>query len=258
MTIPDLPLKLCVIVPVYDHEHAVGAVIHGLCATHLPCIVVDDGSGPECARVLDELDALFPDVTLVRRARNGGKGAAVSDGLRAAVAAGYTHALQVDADGQHDLADIPQFIAAAAAHPDSVICGRPRFDASMPRIRYYLRYLTHILVWLNTLSFDIHDSMCGFRLYPLADILVLLDSQRMGSRMDFDIEVLVRLHWRGVNLRWINTRVRYPADGTSHFRMILDNTLITGLHTRLFFGMLVRLPSIAARRLAMNSRAFHA
>jgi polyprenyl-phospho-N-acetylgalactosaminyl synthase len=258
MTIVELPLKLCAIVPVYDHEHAVGAVIYGLCAAHLPCIVVDDGSGPECARVLDELAASLPDVTLVRRAGNGGKGAAVSDGLRAAMAAGYSHALQVDADGQHDLADIPKFIAAAATHPDNVICGRPRFDASVPRLRYYLRYLTHFFVWLNTLSFDIHDSMCGFRLYPLAGMMALLDSQSMGSRMDFDIEVLVRLHWRGVNLRWINTRVLYPADGISHFRMILDNTLITRLHTRLFFGMLVRLPSIAARRLAVNSRASHA
>src|SRR5580692_8071601 len=98
MTIVELPLKLCAIVPVYDHEHAIGAVIYGLCAAHLPCIVVDDGSGPECARVLDELAASLPDVTLLRRARNGGKGAAVSDGLRAAMAAGYSHALQVDAD----------------------------------------------------------------------------------------------------------------------------------------------------------------
>jgi glycosyltransferase involved in cell wall biosynthesis len=258
MTIVEVPLKLCAIVPVYDHEHAVGAVIEGLCAAHLPCIMIDDGSGPQCARVLDELAASLPGVTLLRRAENGGKGAAVSDGIRAAMAAGYTHALQIDADGQHDLEDIPRFIAAAAGHPDSVICGRPCFDASMPRLRYYLRYLTHAFVWLNTLSFDIQDSMCGFRLYPLAGMIKLLDSQRMGSRMDFDIEVLVRLHWRGVRLRWINTRVQYPADGISHFRMILDNTLITGLHTRLFFGMLLRLPSIAVRRIAVNNRASHA
>jgi polyprenyl-phospho-N-acetylgalactosaminyl synthase len=258
MTSPEVSQKLCAIVPVYDHAHAVGAVIQGLCALHLPCFVIDDGSGAPCAKVLDDLAASLPGVTLVRRASNGGKGAAVSDGLRAAMVAGYTHALQVDADGQHDLADIPQFLATALAHPDNVICGRPRFDATMPRMRYYLRYLTHFFVWVNTLSLDIHDSMCGFRLYPIAGMIALLDAERMGSRMDFDIEVLVRLHWRGVAMRWIPTRVQYPADGISHFRMIIDNALITRLHIRLFFGMLLRLPAIAARRLAPKHRTSHA
>jgi glycosyltransferase involved in cell wall biosynthesis len=258
MTSPEVSQKLCAIVPVYDHAHAVGAVIQGLCALHLPCFVIDDGSGAPCAKVLDDLAASLPGVTLVRRASNGGKGAAVSDGLRAAMSAGYSHALQVDADGQHDLADIPQFTAAAAADPDYVICGHPRFDGSMPRMRYYLRYLTHCFVWLNTLSLDIHDSMCGFRLYPIARVVALLDVEHMGSRMDFDIEVLVRLHWRGVAMRWIPTRVQYPADGISHFRMILDNALITRLHTRLFFGMLLRIFPIAVRRIAPKPRATHA
>ena len=258
MTISERPLKLCAIVPVFDHEEAAGGVIHGLRAAHLPCIVIDDGSGAGCARVLDELAKTLPGVVLVRRSRNGGKGAAVSEGLRAALGAGYSHALQVDADGQHNLADIPQFIAEAAAHPDDVICGRPRFDASMPRTRYYMRYLTHFFVWLNTLSLDIHDSMCGFRLYPLAGMIELLDAECLGLRMDFDIEVLVRLHWRGVHMRWIPTRVQYPSDGISHFRLLLDNALITRLHIRLFFGMLLRLPSIAVRRLAPKQRASHA
>ena len=258
MATGELALKVCAIVPVYDHEHAVGAVIRGLCAAQLPCVVIDDGSGAACARVLDALAASVPGVTLVRRARNGGKGAAVADGMRAAIAAGYTHALQVDGDGQHDLADIPQFIGAAVAHPEMLICGRPYFDASIPRTRFYLRYLTHCLVWLNTLSFYIHDSMCGFRLYPLATMLALLDSERIGARMDFDIEVLVRLHWRGIAMHWISTRVGYPADGISHFRMVRDNARITRLHTRLFFGMLLRLPSIGARRLAPKPRASHA
>ncbi len=258
MTMGERPLKVCAIVPVFDHQEAVGAVIHGLCAAHLPCIVIDDGSGAGCARVLDELARTLPGVMLLRRTRNGGKGAAVSDGLRAAWGAGFTHALQVDADGQHELADIPLFLAKAAAHPGEVICGRPRFDASMPRTRYYLRYLTHFFVWLNTLSLDIHDSMCGFRLYPLVGMIELLDTERMGLRMDFDIEVLVRLHWRGVPMRWIPTRVQYPTDGISHFRLLLDNALITRLHARLFFGMLLRLPSIVLRRLAPKPRATHA
>jgi polyprenyl-phospho-N-acetylgalactosaminyl synthase len=258
MTVHEQTMNPCAIVPVFDHEQAVSAVIDGIRAAGLPCFVVDDGSGAGCARVLDAIAASSPGVTLLRRARNGGKGAAVSDGLRAALAAGYTHALQVDADGQHDLADIPRFVAAATEHPDCMICGRPSFDASMPRMRFYLRYLTHVLVWLNTLSLDIPDSMCGFRIYPLARMVALVDSQAVGTRMDFDIEVLVRLHWSGFGMCWIPTRVRYPADGVSHFRLILDNMLITRLHARLFLGMLVRLPSIAARRLGLHGRASHA
>jgi hypothetical protein len=100
--------------------------------------------------------------------------------------------------------------------------------------------------------------MCGFRVYPVATLVALLDAEPVGARMDFDIEVLVRLHWRGTGMRWVATRVRYPADGVSHFRLVLDNALITRLHARLFLGMLVRLPSILARRLAPRARTSHA
>ena len=254
--------RACAVVPVYDHEHAIGAVVEGLGAAGLPCILVDDGSGGPCARELDRIAAASrgatPGVTLVRRAVNGGKGAAVSDGLRAALAAGFTHALQVDADGQHALADVPRFLAAGAAHPGALVCGQPAFDDSMPRTRFYFRYLTHVLVWINTLSLDVRDSMCGFRLYPLPPVLAMLDAEHPGSRMDFDIEVLVRLHWRGLPMQWIATRVTYPEDGVSHFRLLLDNALITRLHARLFLGMLWRAPKLLARRLRRPAGAVHA
>ena len=251
-------LRLCAVIPVYDHERAVGAVVEGLVAQGLDCLLVDDGSGPACAGVLDVLAARLPGVTVCRRARNGGKGAAVPTGLRAALAAGCTHALQVDADGQHALGDVPEFVRAMHADPDAVICGEPVFDASIPRVRYYLRYLTHVFVWLNTLSFDVRDSMCGFRVYPLVPTLAMIDAERPGSRMDFDIEVLVRLHWRGLVLRWVRTTVTYPADGVSHFRLFLDNGLITRLHTRLFFGMLWRLPRLLARKRHAGERLSNA
>jgi glycosyltransferase involved in cell wall biosynthesis len=245
---PASGFRPCAIVPVYNHEHAVRAVIDGLCASGLPCIVVDDGSEAGCARVLDDLVAARPGLTLLRRAVNGGKGAAVADGLRAALAAGYTHGLQVDADGQHAIADVARFLAAGAAQPRALVCGQPVFDASMPRSRYLFRYLTHALVWLNTLSLQVRDSMCGFRLYPLALVVPMLDEERPGQRMDFDIEVMVRLHWRGLPMVWLATRVTYPADGVSHFRLVLDNVLISRVHAKLFAGMLWRAPRILARR----------
>lgn len=238
----------CVVIPVFDHEHAIGAVVDNIRQQGYPILLVDDGCSEACARELERL-ATLSDVTLLRHERNRGKGAAVRTGLRAARELGYTHAVQIDADGQHVLTDIRRFVDEARAFPDSVICGAPVFDASIPKSRYYGRYLTHAMVWLETLSFDIVDSMCGFRLYPLAPTLALLESCRIGERMDFDTDVLVRLYWRDVPLRWIRTRVAYPLDGVSHFRMVLDNLLMTGLHVRLVLGMLVRLPMLLWRRI---------
>lgn len=241
--------KVCAVVPVYNHERAIASTTASLRAQGLTVLLVDDGSGPECAAELRRLAAADADVHLLRLPENRGKGGAVTAGLKAAADAGFSHALQIDADGQHDPTDVPRFIAAAVVEPDALICGLPVFDASMPRHRLYLRYLTHAMVWINTLSFDIPDSMCGLRVYPLSIVLTAIGADPPGSRMDFDVEVLVRLHWDGVQMRWISTRVGYPVDGVSHFRLVRDNWLITVMHTRLFFGMLHRAPRLIARRL---------
>jgi glycosyltransferase involved in cell wall biosynthesis len=237
----------CVVIPVYNHEHAIGAVVSGIRAQDVPVVLVDDGCNQACADVLQRLSATS-DVMLVRHERNRGKGAAVSTGLHAALDHGYTHAVQIDADGQHTVSDVRRFLEEAQAHPDAVICGQPVFDASIPRSRYYGRYLTHALVWLETLSFELIDTMCGFRVYPLTATLALLDRGHVGARMDFDTEVLVRLHWRGVRTRWLATQVRYPVDGVSHYRMFFDNARMTSLHVRLLLGMLVRLPLLLWRK----------
>lgn len=241
----------CAVIPVYNHERAIGAVLEGVAAHGLPVFLVDDGCNDVCARELQRLSER-PDVTLLRHPMNRGKGAAVLTGFRAARERGFTHALQVDADGQHTLADIHRFVDEARAHTDSVICGCPMFDASIPAVRYYGRYLTHAMVWLETLSFDIRDSMCGFRLYPLDEVAALLARANVGARMDFDTEILVRLHWREVPLRWLDTRVSYPADGVSHFRMFFDNVRMTSLHVRLVLGMLVRLPMLLGRKAGLR------
>ena len=241
-------MKLGAVIPVYNHGEAVGAVVYAIRAHGLPVLLVDDGSDAACAAVLDGLVA--PDVYLHRLAVNQGKGGAVMAGLRAAQALGWTHALQIDADGQHDVADIPRFAAAAADHPGHFICGCPIYDESVPKARLYGRYATHIWVWINTLSMAIRDSMCGFRVYPLGAVLPLIDSVSIGRRMDFDTEVAVRLYWRGVPVINQATRVRYPADGVSHFHALQDNLLISWMHARLFFGMLLRLPLLLWRKVA--------
>src|SRR3546814_565626 len=181
--------------------------------------------------------------------KNQGKGAAVKSALRAAHARGFTHALQIDADGQHDVGDIPKMLALAQQHPAAVITGQPVYDASVPHGRLAARYLTHVWVWIETLSLGIRDSMCGFRVYPLPAVVAVLEKAHLGSRMDFDPEVLVRLAWSGIAVVSLPTRVTYPEGGQSHFRMVEDNLLITWMHVRLFFGMLWRLPVLLPRKL---------
>jgi len=241
--------RVTAVIPVYNHELAVPAVSAALHAHGLPVVLVDDGSRESCRLALEGLARDTGD-RLVRLPVNGGKGAAVIAGLREALAQGYTHALQVDADGQHDLRDVPRFLEAARREPDAVICGRPVFDASIPKVRFLSRYITHALVWLQTLSFTrVRDSMCGFRLYPVSTVLEVVDRDGVGRRMDFDVELLVKLVWRGRTLRWLDTRVSYPADGISHFRMLYDNLRLAGMHVRLVLGMLWRAPGLIWRRL---------
>jgi glycosyltransferase involved in cell wall biosynthesis len=245
--------SVCAVVPVFNHEHAIGGVVASLRQHGLAVFLVDDGSGPSCAAELDRLARADAQVRLLRLPENQGKGAAVMAGLAAAASAGFSHALQIDADGQHDLSGVPRFVAAAEAEPQALVCGRPVFDASIPRHRFYLRYLTHVMVWINTLSFEIPDAMCGLRVYPLAIVLPILNAEPPGRRMDFDVEALVRLYWHGVRLQWLPIRVAYPVDGVSHFRLVRDNWLITLMHTRLFFGMLWRSPRLLARKLRAAS-----
>ena len=240
----------CIVIPIYNHRDAIGGTLARLVVHGLPILVVDDGSDEPTRRVLAALAAQYAgSVTLLRLPVNGGKGAAVMAGMRAARTRGYRHAIQIDADGQHDADDVPKFVAAAQAEPDAVILGRPRFDDSVPKARLYGRYLTHVWVWIETLSLDIPDAMCGFRLYPVDAVCELIDTVSMPTRMAFDSEILVRLHWRGLAFRTIATRVVYPADGVSHFDVWRDNVRISASHTRLVAGMLMRAPMLLTRRL---------
>ena len=248
-------MNCCVIIPVFNHGGAIGAVAHAVRTLGLPCILVDDGSNAACAAVLDQLvndhAAAF---TLQRLNPNQGKGAAMLAGFRVARSMGFSHALQIDADGQHDVGDIPAFIELAQRYPHHLICGRPVYDESVPRVRLYGRYLTHFLVFVNTLSRDIRDSMCGFRVYPLDATMRLIDQVKIATRMDYDIDIAVRLYWSGVDVINHDTPVTYPSDGVSHFRMARDNARITRIHAVLFVGMLARLPQLLRRRGTVKQR----
>lgn len=246
--IPAAEYALLVVVPVYDHEHAIAEVVAGIRAAGLPCLLVDDGSHADCAAVLAGL-ARQPGVGLLRLQHNQGKGGAMLAGFSEAARLGYTHVLQIDADGQHDTAELGRFAALSRERADAVICGIPAYDETVPKIRLYGRYGTHVWVWINTLSLHLRDSMCGFRVYPLAPVLQVMAEETIGRRMDFDTEILVRLYWREVPVHHLATPVTYPKDGVSHFDVWRDNLRISGMHARLFGGMLRRAPRLLRRRL---------
>lgn len=228
------------LIPVYNHGPLVGATWARLRGFNLPCIMVDDGSEPATATVLDQLAAAEPLITLLRLPQNRGKGAASLHGIAEAHRLGYTHALQIDADGQHNTDDIPAMLSMAEQEPQALISGAPQYGDDIPKSRLYGRYITHFWVWVETLSFDITDSMCGFRVYPVAATHALAQRVAIGQRMTFDTDIMVRLYWEGTPVRFLPTRVTYPENGISHFRALRDNLQISAMHTRLVCGMLWR------------------
>ncbi|NVJ65232.1 MAG: glycosyltransferase family 2 protein, partial [Gammaproteobacteria bacterium] len=152
------------------------------------------------------------------------------------------------ADGQHDLSKIPELISLSEQHPTALISGHPVYDDSVPMGRFIARYITHFWVWIETLSFKIKDSMCGFRVYPVSACCRLMDTTYIGRFMDFDTEIMVKLYWADTPVIMTPTDVVYPEENTSNFRVWKDNWLITKMHTRLVFGMLIRAPLLIWRK----------
>lgn len=248
-------LRPCIVIPIYDHGATIHRLVGELSPQGLPIYIVDDGSHEPTRAQLARVVRDFPLVRLQRLEKNGGKGAAMMHALRWARADGMSHALQIDADGQHDPRDVPRFLARAAARPEALIVGEPLFDASAPKARLYGRRLTNFWVCVETLSMAVKDSQCGFRLYPLAAACALIERAALPRRYSFDIAIVVRLAWQGTPVENVPTRVTYPAGGLSHFNMLADNARISFLHTMLVVGMLLRLPLLLTRRFGSRARA---
>lgn len=214
--------------------------------------VVIDGSTDGTGRELERRAASDEGLRVIQRPRNGGKGAAILDGLRAAEAQGFTHVLTMDADGQHPAVAIPDFMAASQADPGAFILGVPVFDASAPLLRVAGRRVSNGWANLETLWIGLGDSLCGFRVYPIADLRVTMERNRWMRRFDFDPEAAVRLCWRGLRPLTRPAPIRYlrPEEGgVSHFNYVRDNLLLTAMHARLFVGFVLRLPWLLSRRL---------
>lgn len=228
------------------HETVIGALNAGC-----PLWVIIDGSTDGSHEPLQSLqNEQTPDFRLLILEKNSGKGAALLHGLRQAEQAGFTHVLAMDADGQHPASHIAEFLRLSAAHPEAAIFGKPVFDGSAPALRVNGRKVSNFWANLETLCWGVGDSLFGMRLYPVADLLAVMESTRHARRFDFEPEVAVRLAWRGVPIINLPTPVRYPSKdegGISQFRYLRDNRLLAWMHVRLFFGFLARLPKLLAR-----------
>ena len=243
-----MQIRPCVIIPIYNNRNTIRAVVQSIESLHLPCLIVDDGSDEATQQTLRAIDQEINWVDIIWRPQNNGKGAAMYDGFTMARNQGFTHAIQIDADGQHDSNDIPKFLDEAQRAPDALILSNPLFDDDAPKSRRYGRLITTVCVWIETLSTEIKDTLCGFRCYPLEPVMQCYKKVNIGNGMVFDTEIAVHLYWLGTPVRNVATKISYADGGLSHFNYVGDNLKISWMHTKLIVGMLPRIPQLILRR----------
>lgn len=249
--------RYCAIIPSRNHHRMLAQIVARLRDAGLGVFIVDDGSDTPTRDAIAALDAPQDSVHVLRFEVNQGKGHAVLAGFARAYGEGYSHALQVDADGQHDLDAVAPMLAISQVAPTAMVVGAPVFDRSIPLARRMGRWITHFWVSVELLRLTLVDGMCGFRVYPLAPVMALTKRETIGQGMDFDIDILVRLAWRGVPIRQSPVRVTYPEGNTSNFNVWRDNWRITRVHTRLVLTMPLRLVSIWHQRRAVAAHPRH-
>ena len=239
------------LIPSYNTGATVYETVRAARAHWNPVWVVTDGSTDGTPDGLRAMATNDPGLHVIVLPANGGKGAAVLHGLNAARAAGFTHALTMDSDGQHPAELIPSFMQTSIAHPETMVLGRPVFDASAPLLRVRGRRVSNWWTNLETLGAGIDDSLYGFRVYPITDLIAVMRRQPWMRRFDFDTEAVVRLAWRGVKPLNVAAPVKYltaEEGGVSHFRYGRDNVLLTWMHLRLMLEFALRLPLLLWRK----------
>ena len=234
-----------VLIPTFNTGAKLVETVRAALEVWAPVWVVVDGSTDGSDILLDELN--HPNLRILKQSPNQGKGSAVLLGIQTAAREGFTHALTMDADGQHPADRITDFMRISSDNTGAMILGKPVFEASAPALRVNGRKVSNFWAHLETLWGGIGDSLFGLRVYPIADLRAVMEKNRWSRRFDFDPEVAVRLFWRGVRPINVDADVKYftAADGgVSQFRYLRDNTLLTWMHTRLMFGFLLRLPKL--------------
>lgn len=217
--------KICFLIPYYNHPAKIVKLCEILKSYEIPIILIDDGSS-------DGFDLTSLDVTLLRHKTNLGKGAALKTGFKYALNQSFAHAFQIDADMQHDLKKIDEFLNLYKNDKSSVICGYGRYDSTAPKARVYGRKITNFWAYINTLGGNFKDLMIGMRIYPLDERVF---KKTKSNRMEFDIEVLINYFKFDYKFAWIEVDINYES--ISHFKMLRDNILISKMHARCFFSL---------------------
>lgn len=239
----------CAIIPTHNHVAALDGILVRLREFEMPVIVIDDGSGASNGARICAVCQTHANVAYQRLDPNRGKGAAVVSGLAWAQEHGFSHAAQIDADGQHDLSSVTALLETARNNPSAIVTGEPRYGEDIPLARRIWRPFTNFWVAINSVSLHVPDAMCGFRIYPVDAVVSLVRNSVRGRRMEFDVEIMVKAGWVGMPLLGVPVNVVYPADNFSNFDVLRDNISLSALQTRLFFGMLWRLPRLIHRNL---------
>jgi predicted LPLAT superfamily acyltransferase len=229
----QVPFRPCIVIPNYNHGYALADLVRDIRKYELPTIIINDGSTDSTAKVVDELAAQHDWIVPLHRAINGGKGAAIRDGVAEANRLQCTHALCLDGDGQHAAADIPRFLQAAESSPSALILGAPRFGIDAPLARRLGREISNVIVALVTWSLSARDVLCGFRVYPVQPFVEKLNLSNTNPRMGFDVEVVIQYVWEGTRVINIPTKVHYPPTGISHFHYRRDNAALALLYMKM-------------------------
>ena len=240
-----------VLIPSYNPGALLASTVRAARAQWAPVWVVVDGSTDGSTAQVQALAEQDPQLRVIVLPHNQGKGSAVLAGLQAAAQAGFTHALTMDADGQHPAELIPRFMATSLAEPQAMVLGKPVFGPEAPALRVQGRRISNGWANLETLGMGIGDSLYGFRVYPVQALIRVMRSTPFMRRFDFDPEAVVRLCWTGVRPINVDAPVRYLAPeegGVSHFKYLRDNLLLSWMHLRLFTGFVLRLPLLLWRR----------
>ena len=226
----DLNFRAVIIIPCRKHARPLALELPKILASGLGVIIVDDGNTVEESQILNSL--LAPNVMVLRHTGAPGKGAAMQFGFEYAYSQGFTHVIQIDADGQQDAQAIPEILVLAMRHQNQLICAVPNYN-KVPLGRFMARYITHFWVAVELGRCQIIDSMCGLRCYPLAQTLQVMHQHHVGRRMAFDTEIMVRLYWAGMDFCFLPVKVCYPEGGVSNFAPFKDNVMISLMHTKL-------------------------
>jgi glycosyltransferase involved in cell wall biosynthesis/uncharacterized protein (DUF2062 family) len=236
-------IRLAVIVPVFNHGVTLRSVVQRILAIHPQIIVIDDGSTdlPTTSELSSEHPLHGLPVSYLRHPKNLGKGAAIMTGVAEARRLGMTHIVTIDADGQHDPADLPKFVNAAENNPNAIFVGLRDFTApNIPFSSRFGRFFSNFWYKVHT-GHDIGDVQSGLRLYPLTVFGVITCTEK---RYSFEVEILVRASWAGFTVKDVPISVFYPdkSQRISHFKPFVDNVLISWLNTRLTIRSIMPLP----------------